>query len=88
MHKRIKVAVGTSALSPSIDRKGGIVEIRALKRMFLFIFTTSMNSHAFTPSTCLIESSAVGPRRSPAHLVATRPASLLSMHRVPWRSGT
>src|SRR5882762_10034487 len=28
------------------------------------------------------------PRRSPAHLVATRPASLLSMHRVPWRSGT
>src|SRR5258706_16233184 len=28
---------------------------------------------------------AVGPRRSPAHPVATRPASLLSMHRIPWR---
>ena len=43
MDKRIKVAVGTSALSPSIDRKGGIVEIRALKRVFLLI-STSMNS--------------------------------------------
>jgi hypothetical protein len=31
------MAVGTSALSASIDRKSGIVEIRALKRVFLFI---------------------------------------------------
>ena len=31
---------------------------------------------------------AVGPRWSPVDLVATPPANLLSMHRVPWRSGT
>ena len=29
---------------------------------------------------------AVGPRRSPVHLLATPPASLLSMHRELWRS--
>ena len=31
------VAPGPSALSASIDRKSGIVEIRGLKRVFLFI---------------------------------------------------
>jgi hypothetical protein len=31
---------------------------------------------------------AVGPRCSPVHLLATPLASLLSMHRVPWRLDT
>src|SRR4029077_21055666 len=45
-----------SALSPRIDRKGVIGEIRVQKRLFLFISPLPMNSHACSPSTCLIES--------------------------------
>ena len=51
-------------------------------------FTTSMNFRATFAVNLPDLELAVEPHWSPAHLVATRPASLLSMHRLPWRSGT
>lgn len=48
-------------------------------------FTTSMNSHA-TYAVNLPDLIAVEPHWSPAHLLATLPASLLSMHQGLWRS--
>jgi len=79
------VAVGLSALA-SIDRR--VVSSRSdLSNGCSCSFHHFDESHAFTPSTCLIEESAVGPRGRPLTRGDTAGQSL-SMHRVPWRSGT